>query len=389
MKKNISLFIVLILVLLVTVKAWLAFYVNEYVICALADILIISFGIKDFKPTSFSRSVTIFAFIASMLYVRGNLNAYIGAIVSLSPFLLFCYLRQEVRMNFLLFFNKVFAIIMTISVTCWILFLLGVQMPYTYVTYGEQYIFDNYFTFLNFHHISGLDSFFPRFCSIIIEPGDLACILVLLIFLDGYRLKKWYNIVYLISLVLTFSLAGLFLFVIGLIPHLLYSSMKNKVGVIVGVIAIALAVTYSINSSENSVAYQMLGQRLIEDDNGRISGYNRSGEEFDYYFKNYFWSSGDVLSGKGDKLQYEGVDMKIFIAKYGIVSLIAYFAFLFFAYSQRKSKFGFWFMLLFLMIFYKGYSMLFYSGMLMIYLMGVEWCYFDQGRKKELWPVKI
>ena len=389
MKKNIALFVVLLIVLLATIKTWIVFYVNEFLICAIADILIIILGKKAFQVSSFSSGATLLAIMASMLYTRGNLNAYLGAMLNISPFLLFCYLRQEVRMEFLLFFNKVFATILTISVSGWILFLLGVQMPHSYITYIEYNQFDNYFLFLNGVNVNALEAFFPRFYSIIIEPGDLACILCLLIYLDHYRLNRWYNIVYLISLMLTFSLAGLLLFVVGLIPNLLLSSGKAKLYIFSVFLSLGLLITYAITTSENSIVYQMIGQRLIEaDDTENIPAYNRADKDIGDFMEKTFWKSDNVLFGYGESLPYNGVDMRVFVAKFGLVPLVAYFIFLSFCFLRKNSTFGLWYFLLFFLIFYKGYSMLFYSGMLMVYLMGIEWCYINKNHKWRLWPVK-
>lgn len=380
---------VLIFILLATIKTWVVFYLNETLLCVLADILIVFFGSRNFKVSDYSKTVSVFAIMAVLICTRGNINAYISAIINISPFILFCFLRREIRMSFLLSFNKVFAIIILVSTICWVLFLLGVPMPNSYITYGERYEFDNYYTFLNFHHTEGIISFFPRFCSIIIEPGDLACILCLLIFLDKYRFNKWYNIVYLIALILTFSLAGLFMFTIGLLPNIINSSRKNRIRALVSIVIITGIASFAIRASEDSVVYQMIGQRLIEDeDTGQISGYNRNSAGFSEFFDNVFWKSDKVLFGYGDDIQYGGVDMRMFIAKFGIVSLLVYVLFLFVSYVKKHSKYGLWFFILFFMIFYKGYSMLFYSGMLMLLISGLDRCYVDKELQTDLWPSK-
>lgn len=385
-----SLFVlVLVITILFTFKSWFSMGLDLKVWSPLLAIAILISG-KDYIVTNLASVKAIFwCFLAYMVFTRGNLNAYIGSFLYILPFFAFCCIKPEIRKDFLRVFNHIFASFLAVSVFFWILHLLGIPLLHSRLKFGEFYAYENYYFFLDFIGSSDYLSVFPRFFSIFIEPGLLGILCVLMISLDGFRLKRWYNIVYLVSLILSFSLAGFVLFAVALIPFVLSKSTGSKWGYITIILIVFISGYYVLYmADENSVAYQMLGQRLEwNEDRGTISGYDRSGEAINEFLEKSFFGSGKVMFGFGPNLQYEGVDWKVFLVKYGVVSLLLYLIFLFNCYLQKKSWLGMWWFLLFVLIFARGYSVMFWPGVLMLYIMGLDYLFYNKNRVLNLWDV--
>lgn len=386
--------VVLIITMLITFRSWLSMGLDLKLWSPLLALLIFASGFRFIRINGSGIKTMFLCLLACFTFTRGNTNAYIGAFMSILPFLVFCAFPKEIRINFLVVFNKILAVIVAISTFFWILHLLGVPLYHTLLTFGENYAYDNYFFFLDFiSSISYLD-FFPRFYGIFVEPSIIGMLSALMLFLDGFRLRRWYNIVYLISLILTFSLAGFVLFAVALIPYVIYNSEGRK-GSRISYLLIAVTILgvgyYALyKADQSSVIYQMLGQRLEwNEDRGTISGYDRSGEAIDDFLANRFWKEGKAFWGYGPDLQYDGVDIKIFVAKYGIISLMMYIIFLFYSYWSRKSRFGLWWFFLFFMAFYRGYSIMFWPGFMMLYLMGLDYLFYLKDKKLDAWDTSI
>ena len=386
-----ALAITLVLTFLATVRTWFFFSFDFKVLSVLLTLLIVGTASGNLKAKN-AVSLCVFCIIAILSQTRGNFNAYIGSLIMISPFLAFCFLNIQTRIKFLSLVNKTMATIFAVSLVFWIIHLFGVPLPNFYMVYGENYSYNNYFFFLDFVGFAGLESFFPRFYSIFIEPSVVGMLCALMIFLNGFNFKKWYNIVYLISLFMTFSLSGIILLAISLIPFLLYQNKGRRRWIIVGLLGILFFAGYYAmeRASEESVIYQMIGSRLEwNEDTGTITGYDRSGESVNNFIKQRFWSSDKVLFGFGPDLPFDGVDFKVYLVKYGIVPIIIYVLFIFYCYRTRKSKMGLWLFFLFLLIVYRGYSVMYWPGMLMLYLAGLDYLAYSNNRKLNAWNAEV
>ena len=382
--------VVLFLTMLFTLKAWFSMPVDMKMVSPLLAVLMVAVGSKYFRTDNSTITTILLCLVSYFVSTRGNMNAYIGSFLSILPFFVFCFYRRDIRIRFFYVFNKLLAILIAISTAFWILHLLGVPLLHSSLVYGENYAYNNYYFFLDFiFSISYLD-FFPRFYCIFIEPSIIGMLSAFMLFLDGFKLKKWYNIVYLVALLLTFSLAGFVLFAVALIPHVLYGSGSRSSSRFwyLFIIAVVLGFGYYAMyvADQSSVVYQMFGHRLEwNEDTGTIAGYDRSGENLDDFVKTKFWESGNVLFGFGPDFPLNGVDWKVFLVKYGIVSLVLYILFLFTCYLQRKSRMGLWWFILFIMACYRGYSIMFWPGFLILYVMGLDYLYYSKDKRLDAW----
>lgn len=97
------------------------------------------------------------------------------------------------------------------------------------------------------------------------EPGVLGNIVMVLLYLQKFDLKKWYNIVFLIAGVLSFSLA---FYIAVAAYYIIFGNVKVKVSFIVVII---LLVWFFY---ENEYVYDLVFRRFVFEDGG-MTGYNR------------------------------------------------------------------------------------------------------------------
>ena len=104
-----------------------------------------------------------------------------------------------------------------------------------------------------------------RFYAFFDEPGVLGNIAMVMLYLQKFDLKKWYNVVLLVSGILSFSLA--FYFAVAAY-YIIFGDIKLKV-VFVAVVIIAIYYFY-----DNEDIYNLVFGRFVLED-GQLAGYNR------------------------------------------------------------------------------------------------------------------
>lgn len=339
----------------------------------------------------------IFLFlIARFSATRGNLNAYFGMIVFSLNVIIFFGLKQKYKREFLNIFSKWFAVVLTVSLFFWILYLLGLNLPHQEIEYGfsenrneAQYFFDNYYFFLknNGHSYTDLsDLILPRFSSILLEPGYLGNILVILLIVNSFNLRKWYNIVFLLSLIFTFSLSGWMLFIFSIVAFII-EKKKNKRFIKFSLTIIAFISLYlffrNYNSGNNAVNEMILSRLEYDASKGSLAGYNRTTEQFDDWYYNNFLQGSDYLFGT-DVEKYFGqtpnVGWKMYTAHFGFVALALYFLFLYFPLSRAKTFSNYILFGTYILIFTRGHHEIFWAAFPVLYLAGLQ---FPQGHDKK------
>ena len=145
--------------------------------------------------------------IASILGVF--LRTFVVGIVILLP-----DNQKELILNF---FTKWFSIIILVSLIGWILVKIGLKLPYGYCSFGDTVdSHKNYFIFLEINNTLFMQDW--RFMSIFSEPGYLAMISCLLLFINGFDFRdRSVLVIFLGGVLASFSFAGYALFIVGLI----------------------------------------------------------------------------------------------------------------------------------------------------------------------------
>lgn len=159
-----------------------------------------------------------------------------------------------------------------------------------------------------------------------------------------------------------------------LIANVLIVSFMNMSFIFVILI---LLFFYLIGPGQDNVFASMFAYRL-NFDGGEMSGYNRTSLDFENWWNSYFLSKGNWFWGNNDELIRAlgddgliGVDLRAFIARFGVIPLAFYFSSMIILYLHNKSKDGFFFLLLFCVFYYRGYTVMFYMGFPILYVLGI------------------
>ena len=170
--------------------------------------------------------------------------------------------------------------------------------------------------------------FVKRFFAFYNEPGELGSFMVALLFWQRYNFKKWYNIVFLISGLLSFSLA----FYIALIAwYIIFGKRRSKI--VFGLIA-SLAVIFFY---KNEILYSFIFGR-IQFEGGSLSGYNRENYIFSDWF-NYIGLDEYFLHGYSDRIKMEySASWKWALVCWGVVPLFVYYVTLLLSMINSRTR---------------------------------------------------
>lgn len=330
--------------------------------------------------------IIVLLYLLSVIFgIRGNLNAYIGVLISTGGVLFFAGLKDNYKKDFLVFFSHIFSIIVGISLLGWVLFLLGVNLPNFFDTFGfsesrneAQYQFQNYYVFLyntGTRYSDLTQVLIPRFSSVLLEPGYFGIVLVILLYLNHFNLKDKFNIILLVALIFTFSLSG---WLMGLITYVAYylRFSNKKIITLISVIFFLwafYAFFSSYNNGANAVNELILSRLEYDESKGTISGYNRTQESFDDWFETYFITSPDIFFGL-DMYKVFGETMnvgwKVYMVNYGLVGLSLYLLFLFYPFYRYRNYEKFVLFFLYILIFARGHHVIYFAAFPILYLGG-------------------
>lgn len=281
---------------------------------------------------------------------NANVLISVAIILSYIPAVLFTLLTYRNQRYLLLWTTKVFSIIMAISIIVYII-LFFVHLPSigTFAAKNEYYPpYNNYIFFLQSTFIG--DVF--RFNGPFLEPGHLGMACTFLLYANKYNFKaKPYLWILLIADIISFSLSGWMLTIIG-ICILKIRSSKSLVGSVIVIGGLYLfAINY--NNGDNYIN-NLVVERMQYDEEKGIKGNNRVGIDTDRYYEN-LCSSGKIITGVGtEKARKEarGAGYKMYFIHNGIISAV--FAFLLYWFllpPGRKSRFELGFLTLIIICF--------------------------------------
>lgn len=255
---------------------------------------------------------------------------------------------------------KSFAIILLISLFFYFIFLVGLPLKYAVL---EHPINKSYNSFANFYFFIielNFDSReFLRFRSIFTEPGHVGMMCALYLYISEYKMRKWYNMIILAALVLSFSFAAYVLLFVGWFIYLWasYRNIKPAILMILLIVPLMFAIdTYTARSSSEGIVSTLILDRAKYDKDKGIVGNNRNDETFKIYY-DQFSDRIDYLIGAGRE-EYVSLfqstpnsSYRSFIVQYGLIGLMV-FLLLFFSFVLcRPSRLAFGMFLLFLISF--------------------------------------
>lgn len=250
--------------------------------------------------------------------------------------------------------SNVLRLLLLISIFGWILFLVGFDLPHSDIIYhpnGFHQYYDYYFFRLGAKSDDVYDMILPRFSGIFLEPGQLGTPCAFLFFLNGSRFNKK-NIVYIIAIFLSFSLAAFGLFFWCIISRMIITSKHLFLYFSLGLILFCGTAYYFTQfESEDNPLNMFLFSRLEYDDEKIIAGNNRTSSFFDRKFDK-FMDSSDCYLGirsnlkEGNDWTYNCSGYKKALVHYGIIGFIAFMLFVFLLFIFHRSRESFLFFIL-------------------------------------------
>lgn len=269
-------------------------------------------------------------FLGASCFPQRGVTTPIIAFFRLYPILVILNDQDGVKSHLALI-SKVLAIILVPGLILHLYIISsGVEIPSVPISYGDSEINFSY-SFWNYgimiRHIDFAQDEF-RFQSIFLEPAYLASLITFLIYALRFDVKKWYTIVMIVALLLSFSLAGYITLVIGYILfHISHEFNIKKIALFVLLIGIVYAVAINYNDGNNFVN-NLIIERLQYDSEKGISGNNRFSESTEeLYYKAL--DSNQLLFGDED-IQVEDLGgagyMRYFLTN-GIFSALLYLLF--------------------------------------------------------------
>lgn len=278
--------------------------------------------------------------VVMMRIVNGNnINSYISLVFYSLIFLsLFSASITELK-KLMKFLCKVMAILLAVSLFFFVLYILGFPLPNSPIAHEElMYSYTNYYFFL-------IDdrSFFvliPRFHSVFMEPGHLGTAGTFLLLTQLGNWKKWYNVILLVSTILTFSLAAFVLLVMVMFANAWIRRKKilSKLLFLAGFLAIVTVSAIFYNDGDNLLNTLIIERLEVND--GKLAGDNRVTNTFEAAF-NDFLQTDDILFGREYELAEFGwgnAGYRVYIYDYGLVVLVLTILFYILAVSSSRER---------------------------------------------------
>lgn len=214
------------------------------------------------------------------LCLTANLNGIVGNLMNLFCVASIFCLRDDNKIEILNFITKGFAVVVLISLVAFLLFfVLNVPWRCDSVVYADVYRLRNFYLFLTLEWDSPF--LFPRFQAVFVEPGYFGMISSLLLFVQSYNLKKWYNFIIFLGALFSMSLASYVLMLIGILI-LVFIKYKHLIKYMVLIIAFSGVIVSFMNRvvGEYNIFNQLIVERLVFED-GKLAGNNRFTLDFE------------------------------------------------------------------------------------------------------------
>lgn len=262
-------------------------------------------------------SIVIFILLYLTISLRSNFSIY-GAITVSLIWIIFLVDEQ-----FLAKVYKYYLFIFSISIIPSILMYISVMflnldIPSHYISPMNE-LKDGFYREYPFLVVNESIRGFPlyRFCGYYDEPGMVGTISALLLFINGFDLRKKINIPIIIAGILSLSL---FFYVMLFVYVLLFTKVKYKL-----MLLFALFIVLGIAYSNDFLRVTFFSRFKIE--NGAFKGDNRTNSSFDIWFgsfretSNYYFGLGGNASAR---YNFGGSSYKDIIVNYGLVFFIIY-----------------------------------------------------------------
>lgn len=335
--------------------------IHRAVWSSLASLFSLMYMMNNRNLFSSDRKKQIICFLLSIWYIYATFLSpnVIGALVlnitTFIPMYSIIHSSIALKKDLLRFMGIATASILVLSLAGWFLYLTGIDLPHTY-----DYNFDDGFhSYIDYHIFLVVDRVYeviPRFTGMFIEPGQMASVCVLLILSSKVgNLPKWSVLIIVISLVLSFSLAGWVVILLGYLGNAIIASSTKKILTLSIVSMLSIGVYFYAQEEQESALNTYIFSRLVPDEEKGIVGNNRTHEDFDRHYASYI-KSFDALFGiakelsNGNNWTVGNASHKVFIVHYGLFGFFLICMLLFIYYRNYKEAHSFIFLLIYFIL---------------------------------------
>jgi len=247
-----------------------------------------------------------------------------------------------------------YAWIVGVSMIAYLFVIAGVNLPYSVISVPDNFFYPPFLNYRLFIMSTNMtDFFFQRFQSIFTEPGHLSVISALFVYVNRYELKRKSVLIIFISVLLSLSLAGYVLMILGYLIQMVAKSSKVYKTVLkitaVTVLLIGMGFSFYVRNPD-SVFSVLIMSRVMPGEDGNIQGWNRERANFIHFYETQFLVSTEnilwgmnlseaerwVLFGRGGNNSY-----RVFLLNNGVIALILLFLMYFSIVAITPSRLGF------------------------------------------------
>lgn len=293
------------------------------------------------------KQITCFLLLLWYIYATFVSSNIMGALVlnitTFIPMYSIIHSSIALKKDMLRFMGIATSSILALSLAGWFLYLMGVDLPHTY-DYNFE---DNFHHYVDYHVFLLIDQVYeaiPRFTGMFVEPGQMASVCVLLILSSKVgNMPKWSLLIIIISLVLSFSLAGWVVIMLGFLGNAIIASSTKKIYTLAILCMFSIGLYFYAQKEQESVINAYIFSRLVPDEDKGIVGNNRTHEDFDRHYASFIRSS-DALFGigkelsKGNNWTIGNASHKVFIVHYGLLGFSMICLLLFTYYRKHKGS---------------------------------------------------
>lgn len=303
---------------------WFLLNVNSiYVSLFFLFITSLAYIYDYFKKPNKTIAVLFIALLYLWLARDANLYGFINALVNYIIVVSLISLRKNILTSCLSFIVKALAIILFVSMICYVLYLFHVPLPHTTIVMGENSLFstlENYYTFVFIKNSIGA----TRFFSIFLEPGYLTLGIAPLLFLYKYNVRNKYIAILLAAQILSFSLAGIILLAFGLTYCVLLGSGKGR---ILTLFKSLLVITIFCIPLYNVLGREYFDEKIfnrLEIVNGKLAGDDRYSLSLEHKYDKLIESSDKWIGTYYDTKSSESGNSgyKLFVVQHGVIGLL-------------------------------------------------------------------
>ena len=368
---------------IMSMRCWMGFNGRLEIFTYVFPLLLVFSCSQEKVHFDFKRRYVIFAilvFMARLYESRMALNL-VGNISMAFPaicILLILSISDREKPRLLAYIIKWFGIFILAGIVLYLLSFI-VDLPSfgeVQATYGSNFLGDNYKNYIVYIKRVTADGF-PRFNSAFIEAGDVGCVTAFLLFAAQFNFKRYrYLWAVLGGLILSFSLAGYFLSLLGYLFLVYYRGKISLRNIIILSVVILSVFAYGRYAS-GGILNELIFSRLEMDEDTGIVGNNRATLIMYDYYEAMFNDPSVLLFGYDtetvafikDKARGAG-----FISQVLSTGLIGFFGlclpFLIFFLLSKNKKYASLFLVIFLLYMYQRTNAFWFS-LVLCYVYGI------------------